>query len=422
MSFKIYLRFLLAIGLAIGFFSLQITGQAIDGALTVDTVFDSHDPAYQVCSSEPDDCSLRGAISKANADSSTIHDIIIPQGIYTLTLEGSDENSNATGDLDVLVSLNLVGAGADQTIIQAGVSVSGGIDRVLEIILIENQLEVHISDLTIQHGKIPASESGAGMRFDGVGSSLYLDRVMLRNNLGEGYSYGGGLSVNGNLWVVDSTFTGNEAGEGGGIYQMGDGMVYMDRTTIYNNTAEYGGGFMNNSLATLVNVTISGNTATSSGGGISQWNNADLMVHYSTITGNINTGSNSGWAIYSPLQIEVYNSIITAAAGKSACSHSLDGGGDNLGSDGSCGTSILVGDPLLGPLQDNGGHTWTHTIGLGSLAVDAAGMVDNAIPCPSEDQTIWIRPIDSDLDGIASCDIGSYERRASVHLPIIFSQ
>jgi len=340
-----------------GFFSFQATGHAVDGSITVDTALDSNDPAYQVCSTEPGDCSLRGAISKANADPGTTHDIIIPQGIYTLTLVGSDEDSNATGDLDARVSLNLVGAGADQTIIQAGVSVSEGIDRVLEIFLIENQLEVQISNLTIQHGKIPDSESGAGLRFDGAGSSLYLDRVVLRNNLGEGYSYGGGLSVNGNLWVVDSTFTGNQAGEGGGVYQMADGMIYMDRTTIYSNTAEYGGGIMNNNLATLVNVTISGINATASGGGISQWNNADLMVHYSTITGNINTGSNSGWAIYGPLQIEVYNSIITAAAGKSACSHSLDGGADNLGSEGSCGPSITVGNPLLGPLKDNGGYT-----------------------------------------------------------------
>jgi hypothetical protein len=49
--------------------------------------------------------------------------------------------------------------------------------------------------------------------------------------------------------------------------------------------------------------------------------------------------------------------------------------GHNLDSDGSCGftapTDLSNVDPLLGPLQENGGPTPTHALQLGSPAIDA---------------------------------------------------
>src|SRR4051794_3240552 len=83
-------------------------------------------------------CSLREAISAANADSigpggdcakgSGTDTINLPGGHYTLSIANANENANATGDLDVLSNLTIAGAGFAATTVDAN-----GIDRVLEI-------------------------------------------------------------------------------------------------------------------------------------------------------------------------------------------------------------------------------------------------------------------------------------------------
>ncbi len=383
--------------------------RAIDTSITIDTTSDSNDPAYQACTSAANDCSLRGAISKANADAGNTYTIHIPAGIYTLSLAGSEEDNNATGDLDILATVNLEGEGMDQTIIQAGASASVGIDRVIEISG-DATISVEFTDLTVRHGKIGDSKTGAGIRQYNSNSALTLIRVALRDNLGEGYSYGGGLYANGDLEARDCQFTGNvTSGEGGGIYQGGSDYILLDGCLIAENMAEYGGGFANNNLAILINTTISGNTATANGGGISQWNDADLKIHYSTITNNVNTANSNGWAIHDPLVIEIYNSIITAEEGKKACTSLIDAGHHNIGSDTTCDSTILVEDPQLGILKDNGGATLTHALLVGSPAIDAAGDGGNAIACPGMDQRGFPRPFDGDQDQVAVCDIGAFE-------------
>jgi len=71
------------------------------------------------------DCSLREAVQAANTD--TVVDacpagsgddtVNIPAGTYLLTLTGSAEDGNATGDLDLAADLTLQGAGAPNTFI-----------------------------------------------------------------------------------------------------------------------------------------------------------------------------------------------------------------------------------------------------------------------------------------------------------------
>ncbi len=62
-------------------------------------------------------------------------------------------------------------------------------------------------------------------------------------------------------------------------------------------------------------------------------------------------------------------------------------------------------DPLLGPLQDNGGPTFTHVLQSSSPAIDTG----NNIPCPATDQRGVPRPRDGDGEFIGICDIGAYE-------------
>ncbi|HSB65303.1 MAG TPA: choice-of-anchor Q domain-containing protein, partial [Anaerolineales bacterium] len=93
-------------------------------------------------------------------------------------------------------------------------------------------------------------------------------------------------------------------------------------------------------------------------------------------------------------------------------------GGHNISSDDTCGFDPANGsmpntDPQLGPLQDNGGSTWTHALLPDSPAIDRG---DN-IQCPATDQRGVARPFDGDGDGVEVCDIGSYE---FTYVPISF--
>ena len=81
------------------------------------------DPRGGLCS--PSNCSLRQAITLSNACTG-VHTIRIPTGTYTLSISGRDEDANASGDLDILQSVTLVGDG------RPGIA-ANEIDRVLEI-------------------------------------------------------------------------------------------------------------------------------------------------------------------------------------------------------------------------------------------------------------------------------------------------
>jgi hypothetical protein len=65
------------------------------------------------------------------------------------------------------------------------------------------------------------------------------------------------------------------------------------------------------------------------------------------------------------------------------------------------GPVLLTADPLLGPLQDNGGPTMTMAPASGSPVIDAAA----AGACPTTDQRGRPRPDNRE----SACDIGAYE-------------
>ena len=75
----------------------------------------------------------------------------------------------------------------------------------------------------------------------------------------------------------------------------------------------------------------------------------------------------------------------------------IDGGGNLSWPDTTC--PGLNADPLLGPLQDNGGPTQTHALLAGSPAIDAALLAN----CPATDQRGVSRPQGP------GCDIGAFE-------------
>jgi CSLREA domain-containing protein len=197
--------------IALTFFAFALallppTANASGGTTFLVTRLD--DPAPGVC--DPGDCSLREAIIAANLvpDNTDNISITIP-GTVELSITGVDENNAATGDLDILGSTNIVGQGAEITIIDAN-----GIDRVFDIhapapVNVEGASVSTVSDLTITGGNVVTNKefAGGGVRVNS-GHTVTLRSVVVRDN--GVFGMGGGVANNaGTLWIDRSAIVTN---------------------------------------------------------------------------------------------------------------------------------------------------------------------------------------------------------------------
>jgi hypothetical protein len=232
----------------------------------------------------PNDCSLRGAIIKANTTPGA-DTINLPAGTYTLTIPGVGENAAAMGDLDITDDLTLIGEGAANTIIQActvdqktapcpaGEGIND--DRVLHVDPASRGIIVNISDVTVQNGgpdQVPfVLGNGGGILLgghagfsSGTGTLTLADSVV-RNNLPfnpANVAIGGGIYNNGGtLRVINSTIDGNVSNnDGGGIGN--NGSLTVSTSTISNNTINSGQGGGIRSFGGVVSIdrsTLDGN-------------------------------------------------------------------------------------------------------------------------------------------------------------------
>jgi len=282
-----------------------------------------------------------------------------------------------------------MGAGAPDTII------NGIHGTVIDISSAPNTPNT-ISGFTIQNGAPFGSDPGGGIRI-GETHIVTLNDCVIKNNQAE---YGGGIYNCGQLTMNRCTVSGNSAvNGGGGIYNttggIGDsGKMWLTNCTISGNqVTEFdfsgGGGIYNlNGTMNLLNCTIAYNSTTNFsgavGGGFYNYS-SDTAYFKNTIVAN-NTAGNS-----------IYNN------GSSSPPEATISQGNNLDSENSCGfnqpSDKINTNPLLSPLQDNGGPSFTHALLHGSPAIDAG----NNAGAPATDQRGVPRP-----QG-ASCDIGAYE-------------
>ena len=233
---------------------------------------------------------------------------------------------------------------------------------------------------------------------------------------GNGAQFGGGIANYGTLTVTNSTLSDNGAygyrdmiGSGGGIDN--HGLLSISNSALLNNSTEISGGAISNAgTMTITNSTLSGNSA-DWGGGI--WNANTVNISYSTLSGNsaeIEGGGIENSPEYSG-SVTVNNSIIGLNLLGDNCGGALiTDMGNNIEDADSCGfdptkSSQPNTDPLLGPLQGNGGPTFTHALLQGSPAIDTSDLVGY----PFTDQRGILRPKDGNSDGIAICDIGAFE-------------
>jgi CSLREA domain-containing protein len=455
-------------------------GPAQAATLTVNTTSDAVDAnlGNGLCATAAGTCTLRAAVQEANA-TAEVNDVIeVPAGIYTLTIAGS--GGAEAGDLDVLDSIFVHGAGSGATVIDGN-----GASRVFEIGQSGTALDpiVNMDNLTIRNGTESFGYGGGVMVAEPA--SLGLHNAVVRDN--ESQQFGAGIHNRGWLQLTRSTVRdnsistgltgGGQTSTGGGIFNWQTGFVTISDSTISGNIANRGGGINNQGgRVEISNSTISGNRVYGAGGGIRNVDNfsfnGTISINASTITNNEanrpgstepddygqdpNFGGRAGGGIYNGNGGYVFmgNTIlagntnnrsrfspasqpyapdcfsITAPAEFTSERNNLVGVlnqycnlndpiWDNLPFD-LVGTPETPLDPRLAPLGDNGGPAQTHALLSGSPAIDAGPTAtggDFFFDCPPTDQRGGLRPQDGDTDGTAACDIGSYEYGDDVFAP-----
>jgi CSLREA domain-containing protein/uncharacterized repeat protein (TIGR01451 family) len=293
------------------------------------------------------------------------------------------------------------------------------------------------ASLTFNSGSVSGNQGGGIYNST---SSATLSRLSILNNTSGGGVYnsggtltrlivnsctvmtntatsGGGIfnaGVGANATVNDTRIRGNSAtGAGGGLYN--NGVLTLNRSTVDNNQARTGGGIDHaGGNLYLTNDTVSGNTAGDNGGGI--YNRGSAILSNVTFADNVANGLNTGGNIFNDeAELSIKSSIVAYSQADGNCANSagfLNSLGHNLESGSTCGFSapgdLVNTDPLLGPLQNNGGPTPTRALLHGSPAIDQG---DNS-GCPATDQRGIARP-----QG-AACDIGAYESGGTADLSL----
>jgi hypothetical protein len=234
---------------------------------------------------------------------------------------------------------------------------------------------------------------GAGGGIYNTDGTLTITNSAVSNNLAGvsdpfAFGNGGGILNYGTLAITNSTISGNQTYQSGGGIENG-GTLTITSSTVNDNGAigghdgqpwGHGGGISGN--VTFTNSTLSGNYASLSGGGL----DGSGVIMNSTISGNRVGGITVSGTL------EIGDTILNAGAtgpnisgnGGTVISHGYnvcsDNGGGYLNGPG----DQINTDPMVGPLQDNGGPTFTHALLPGSPAIDAGD--PNFTPPPFYDQ------------------------------------
>jgi CSLREA domain-containing protein len=446
-SFRALVWRSLALGLTLGF---SLVGPEQAATFTVTKTADTADGNCDA------DCSLREAIIAANA-SFGADTIRLPAGTYTMSIVGTDEDASATGDLDITGDLSITGDSATSTIVDGA-----DIDRVFEIDPAGTGVIVDISQVSVRNGSAPNvsdMELRSGGGIDNRGT-LTLTSVVISGNealflvYGGGGVYnrgtmhlvdtkiidnrgynGGGIGNEATLTLVDCTIIGNTAsgsgGAGGGLRNRGIAVIHNTTISGNNVVAYNGGGIYNDSVLELINSTVSGNTARNHGGGIF---NGNIVALANVTIANNQATIGQGGGIYNEVEIQIETTLLADNFASGIANNCMvrSGGnftdfGYNLEDADSCGFTatgdISNANPLLGPLKDNGGRTYTHALFVGSPAIDGGNPsgcteVDGVTELMT-DQRGFTRSVDGNRDANSICDIGAYEYVPSKAVPWI---
>ncbi len=317
---------------------ILIRGNVAQAAtFTVNTTDDTVDanPGDGIAADASGYCSLRAAIMEANALAG-MDTIVLPGGIFTLTIEGTQEDECLSGDLDIESSMVIQGAGWNLSVIDGN-----QLDRVFHI---EGNMDVSLLDLTIQNGKTPDGGSPPSLTVGGSGggilnrfATLNIENCTITNNetgiggqtykfgLGPSGGYGGGIyNKQGTVFIINSSISNNRTGrggrdyyyggnggDGGGIFNCNNSSLTLQYCEISENaTGKYGGvgvgngemgnggdggGISNSGELTVIDSTIRENSCGDgdyfwyggSGGGVFNSGSGSSEISKSLIVGNV---------------------------------------------------------------------------------------------------------------------------------------
>ncbi len=157
---------------------------------------------------------------------------------------------------------------------------------------------------------------GGGLAFLGSGQMMITNTIVSENDAGG--APGGGLYINAVIANIDnSTIGNNTAVQGGGIV-INTGVLTMTNGLVEGNTAvTIGGGLFNGANTRIISSTIQDNTANeaslnsgSGGGGIFNIPNGSLMLEQSTVHNN-KISSDEGGGIYNLGTLVLTDSYVT---------------------------------------------------------------------------------------------------------------
>lgn len=214
-----------------------------------------------------------------------------------------------------------------------------------------------------------------GNTTDGDGGALYTDEdgdVTVVDSTVDGSDAdgpGGAIwTLEGDVTVVGSTLNGNRADDRGGAIG-GEADVFVINSTVARNAAvaHVAGGIFARGNLYIANSTISNNYAEGEGGGILgggmvRLEHASILNNAAPVAANLGVGERleSYASVIGPARITDLGGQVQPT--KKNCN--LDDGvrsfGHNFVTDASCGLNaptdmVGEGDPMLGPLGDNGG-------------------------------------------------------------------
>jgi uncharacterized repeat protein (TIGR01451 family)/CSLREA domain-containing protein len=288
----------------------------------------------------------------------------------------------------------------------------------------------------IERSQIYSNTASSG---GGTGNFVPLDAVDTRMHDNHATFDGGAIEAFSPYTLTRAIVDANSTGRfGGAIFDLGTSAVNgtfanIAQSTFSGNFSVYGGaiyhdGFITpSSLLRLTNSTLSGNTASRNGGGVYVFGGLTELFNTTIANNRVRfhvgqPGIGGGLYVTATAVLTAENSVIA---------NNTRGNGimletrDDCFSSGTVGTlaydliltttncfvtgpqgGLIVGqDPLLGPLQDNGGSTQTHALLTGSPAINAgapAGCTGGGGAPITIDQRGALR---NDV----RCDIGAYE-------------
>lgn len=370
------------------------------------------------------------------------------------------EDSLLTSDLGVFTNNEAYEGGAVGTCLGSDIQINNSTftnNQAFDGGGIYNRGDFVGSGLTFTGNKANRGAGGGGGAIANMNGTVAIDGCTIQGgdaNLGGGiYNYtsamtvtnceltgnfataGGAIHSNADLTLSHSFITENAAeGSGGGLYLLSAATI--DHVAVTENNADNGGGIWTYDHITINNSTISGNSATGDGGGIYVYTDR-IDLNHVTITNNTADSDSSepipyketGGGIFSRgtvTYVHMKNSILSGnidlSSGGPDCycdfiseNYNLIGSLNGFSLLENLGTNDLIGrDPRIGPLQDNGGPTFSHTPLLFSPVVDVIPAGVNG--CGTDftvDQRGYVRPADAYGNGSTACDIGAVEANAN---------